>query len=249
VEKLQRYVLAVLHYSANGGSWRNSDLWLSDIDECDWYTSEAEDDICNSQGQLDEIDLDNNRLQGALPWNELSILESQLVVLDFYENELAGTISTSVGVFESLLVLDLFGNEHTGTIPTQLGGVTSLRYLDFSSNLLTGTLPRELSNMRGLQSLLLRDNSLSGTIPSQLGSLASLRNLHLVSLAIFLLLRESGSEIHPNILRAAVLSQGITLLVPCLQKYVLSVLIAWKWTVMQYNATVVLCAKKQLLLS
>jgi hypothetical protein len=185
VKKLQRYVLAVLYYSANGGNWRNSELWLSDIDECDWYTSEAENGICNSQGQLDEIDLENNILQGALPWNELSILESQLLVLDFNKNELAGTISTSVGVFESLLVLDLFGNKHTGTIPTQLGGVTSLRYLDFSSNLLTGTLPRELSNMRGLQSLLLRDNLLSGTIPSQLGSLASLRNLHLVSLAVF----------------------------------------------------------------
>jgi hypothetical protein len=66
VKKLHQYVLAMLYYSANDKNWKNNDLWLSDIDECDLYTSEAENEICNSQGQLDEIDLDNNRLQGAL---------------------------------------------------------------------------------------------------------------------------------------------------------------------------------------
>jgi hypothetical protein len=60
VEKIQRYVLATLYFSTRGESWKNQDAWLTDEDECEWYTSETQYSICNFVGEIDELDLVRN---------------------------------------------------------------------------------------------------------------------------------------------------------------------------------------------
>jgi hypothetical protein len=104
---IQRYVLATLYYSTVGQGWDNINLWLSDADECKWYSSEMDNEVCNSDRELDEIDLDNNGMSGSLPWRELAILSSQVLVMDYFENDLRGRIPAQLGAFTSLLVLDL----------------------------------------------------------------------------------------------------------------------------------------------
>jgi hypothetical protein len=104
---IQRYVMATIYYSTLGEGWDNMKLWLSDADECMWYSSETDYEVCNSYGELDEIDLDANGLSGSLPWRELAILSSQVLVMDYFENDLGGRIPVQLGAFTSLLVLDL----------------------------------------------------------------------------------------------------------------------------------------------
>ena len=104
---IQRYVLATLYYSALGKLWTNNRLWLSDADECNWYSAEESRAICDAGGKINEIDLASNHLSGPLPWSEFDIIASQLLILDFQNNSISGPISTVVGRLTSLLILDM----------------------------------------------------------------------------------------------------------------------------------------------
>jgi hypothetical protein len=73
---IQRWVLAVLFYSTSGSDWFDSDLWLSDLDECDWLTT-SDSDICDEGGRITQIDLRDNNLEGTVP-EELALLSDSL---------------------------------------------------------------------------------------------------------------------------------------------------------------------------
>ncbi len=183
-KKIQRFVIAVLFYSTSGDSWTQKDLWLSDIDECDWYFSETVNEICNSGGAIDEIDLKDNGLRGEFPWTEIVMLASQLLILDLKGNNISGPISDDVGDLVTLLVFDVQGNGFSGTIPPSFGQLIDTRQLDLSENQLTGSLPSEIASMSSLQSLLVNNNLLTGSIPSELGQLTNVRSIYLVSLVL-----------------------------------------------------------------
>lgn len=74
---LQRYALASLFYVTGGTSWRSTASWLSEADECLWYTTAETGMLCDSDGNLLEINLRNNNLQGSLPM-ELLLLANTL---------------------------------------------------------------------------------------------------------------------------------------------------------------------------
>ena len=180
VEKIQRYVLSVLYYSTKGDEWFNKDGWLSNKKECEWYTSEEEFPICNLVGDLDELDLNTNNLQGTLPWAELSFLKDRLLVVDVLDNDIGGNLPTILGEMTSLVVLDLFSNKIEGSIPTEIGKLgNKLKYIDWDSNMLTGNLPTELGSLTSLETLWLNNNLISGTVPSELGLITNLKNLYL----------------------------------------------------------------------
>ena len=181
VTKLQRFVMATTFYATDGLKWKKSDFWLSDIDECDWYSSEIVGNVCTPQDQLTELHLSGNKLDGALPWQELSILQSHLMILDFDNNRLSGTIPASVAFFNLLSYLDLYDNTLIGEVPKEIGKLTNLRYLSLGENSLSGSLPVEISNIKSLEELWLNDNMFTGPIPSQLGRLSNLKHLYLVS--------------------------------------------------------------------
>lgn len=63
---IQRYVLATLYFGTNGSMWDNNAGWLSDEDECRWY-SDAEGPFCTDDGDVLEIDLFKNNLVGPIP--------------------------------------------------------------------------------------------------------------------------------------------------------------------------------------
>jgi hypothetical protein len=178
-EILQRYVLAALYFSAFGDSWQNNEGWLTDRDECEWYTSETDTNICNDRGELDEIDLDSNNVGGTIPWIDLALLSNQLLVVDFFQNSLSGTFSSQFGLLTSLVAIDLFSNQLSGTLPTEMGLLRALRYQDCDTNVLTGQIPTEISGMTSLETLWLNNNLLSGPIPSELGLMSNLQNLYL----------------------------------------------------------------------
>lgn len=76
-KKIQRYALATFYYSTNGPDWDIEADWLSDLDECLWYT----DDIgafC-SDGSVSRLDFyqsrSGNNLNGSIPV-EIAFLSS-----------------------------------------------------------------------------------------------------------------------------------------------------------------------------
>jgi hypothetical protein len=179
-QKIQRFVLAVIFYSTGGESWIDKDLWVSDIDECDWYSAEVVNEVCNSEHEIDEIDLKKNGLSGEFPWTQLAMLSSQLLILDLKENRLSTTLADVVGDMTSLLVFDVQNNQFTGTVPSTLGQLTDARQLNLSQNKLSGTIPSQIASMSSLQALWLNNNLLTGTIPSELGQLSNIRSIYLV---------------------------------------------------------------------
>jgi Leucine Rich Repeat len=176
---LQRFVMATLYFSTEGESWQASDLWLSDSDECEWWSSETQADVCNGSGQLHEID--DSGLSGSLPWIELAVLGQQLIILEIFANQVSGSLSSTIGGLSSLIVLDLQRNGFAGTIPREIEQLQSLKHLVLADNEFSGTIPTELAGVTGLESLNLSGNSFEGSIPDELGSLSALRNVFLVS--------------------------------------------------------------------
>lgn len=65
-----------------------------------------------------------------------------------------------------LKVLDLHQNQLKGSIPTSLGNLSNIRSFDLSENLLTGSIPSSLGNLTQLIHFNLSFNNLSGVIPA-----------------------------------------------------------------------------------
>ena len=74
---LQRYALASLFYTTDGPRWTKTDSWLSAADECFWYTTAESGIFCDSNGNVMEINLRNNNLQGSIPM-ELILISNTL---------------------------------------------------------------------------------------------------------------------------------------------------------------------------
>ncbi|KAL3939605.1 MAG: hypothetical protein SGBAC_005699 [Bacillariaceae sp.] len=106
---LQRYALATLYYSTAGESWAASDLWLSDADECDWFSSGGSL-LCNNEGMITALALTNNGLNGKLP-NEIGILSRLETIMLSGNTNLTGPVPRS---FQNLSNLQNIFIEGTG---------------------------------------------------------------------------------------------------------------------------------------
>jgi hypothetical protein len=73
---IQRYALASLYFSTTGDTWTTSSLWLTNTDECLWFTSESGGDICDSNGNYVKINLQGNNVGGTLPLEVLLLADT-----------------------------------------------------------------------------------------------------------------------------------------------------------------------------
>lgn len=80
-------------------------------------------------------------------------------------NELLGTIPTSLGFLFSLTNLNLGVNRLTGSLPTTFSALTRLQQMDLHSNFMHGSIPQGLSAMASLDYLRLNNSGLCGTSP------------------------------------------------------------------------------------
>ncbi len=112
-------------------------------------------------------------------WHGVTTTNGRVVELDFFFNNLNGSIPSELGNLTALTSLSLSLNDLTGSIPSELGNLTALTNLNLSINLLTGSIPSELGNLTALTNLSLSLNDLTGSIPSELGNLTALTNLNL----------------------------------------------------------------------
>jgi Leucine-rich repeat (LRR) protein len=178
---IQRFALATLYFSTLGETWRNTDLWLSDEDECMWFTSSTRSP-CDEGGTYTNLELDLNGLAGTIP-PELALLSDGLSRIDFSRagsrSFLSGSIPTELGLLTALTFVNLRGNQLTGAIPGEIGEWTETGLLDLSDNALSGALPTTLGRMTNVESLYLQGNQITGPLASELGRLTNIRYLNI----------------------------------------------------------------------
>lgn len=102
-----------------------------------------------------------NNLRGQLP-SELSTL-SDLIAIDFQDNDLTGTIPD--WKWENLESLHLQHNSLEGSLPTSLWAqLPYLKILDLSSNQFSSSLPNEMRLLSSIESINLGYNELTGNL-------------------------------------------------------------------------------------
>lgn len=197
---VQRYVMATLYFSTDGTKWLNNNDWLTNEDECKWF-SKAGQGACKG-GKLENLELDYNNLNGFLP-EELGLLSNTLerIVLHGGPDEsLDGSIPTTIGYLTKLRLLFIPNNSMEGALPSEIGNLsllqqinlsysqiqgslpseigrlTSLVTFDVSGNDLTG-LPTEIGMMEKANKILLHNNKFEGPIPSEIGQIRRLKQL------------------------------------------------------------------------
>jgi hypothetical protein len=151
-DSLQREILLEFFNTTNGELWTTKNGWLSQSNECEWFGIS-----CNSEGNIIEIDIPFNQLNGNIP-NSIQYLTS-LQVLHLSHNILRGSIPYSITALRNLKQLRLNNNNLEGSIPFMMGGMENLEIVELSFNHLTGSVPSWKGAAR-LKELLLDNNQL-----------------------------------------------------------------------------------------
>ncbi|GKC01094.1 kinase-like domain-containing protein [Tanacetum coccineum] len=128
--------------------------------------------IGNFSDQLRSLYLDDNQLYGSLPSSIGNLVG--LSDLQLGPNRFSGKIPTTISKLQKLQVFSLFSNQFSGPIPDAIGNLALLTRLYLDHNKLEGHIPSSLGNCKELNALSLADNRLSGKIPKQILQLPSL---------------------------------------------------------------------------
>ena len=154
----------------------NGASWVNNIN---WLTAPVSkwNGVTLRSGRVTQLELFNNNLDGTIP-SSLGNL-SNLTLLDLSKNNLTGNIPSSFGNLSNLTSLNLEANQLTGSMPSSLGNLSFLQYLTLDANQLTGAIPSSYGNLQNLVSLYLYNNHLSDSIPSSLGNLSNLYQIFL----------------------------------------------------------------------
>ena len=105
-------------------------------------------------------------------WSGIETDDSGRVVrLSLPDNNLRGTLHSSIGLLDQLVTLDLSRNWVAGPLPAELGDLSLLRDLALGVNGFSGTLPWQLGQLDSLRNLNLAATSLTGLVPAQFAGL------------------------------------------------------------------------------
>lgn len=121
-----------------------------------------------------------NWLTGPIAnWFGVTVAGNRVAILNLSNNQLAGTIPSSLGNLTALTNLQLSGNQLSGSIPSTIGTLINLTVLRLDNNGLTGTVPSSIGNMSILVELTLFNNQLSDSIPASFANLTNLQTFTL----------------------------------------------------------------------
>eukprot|EP00211_Chloroparvula_japonica_P000284 CAMPEP_0119119498 /NCGR_PEP_ID=MMETSP1310-20130426/966_1 /TAXON_ID=464262 /ORGANISM="Genus nov. species nov., Strain RCC2339" /LENGTH=1195 /DNA_ID=CAMNT_0007108939 /DNA_START=21 /DNA_END=3608 /DNA_ORIENTATION=- len=163
-----------LYLATGGETWVNNELWGSLPRTCEWYGVTCSD----SNATVLRLELENNNLRGTIPTSVVYLSNLTYLKLDY--NSISNTDITSLSSLRKLEYLNLSYNNIKSRIPVAFEELRNLEVLDLRNNEVSGTLKEEtMLGLESLQTLILSSNSLSSTLPSGLGSLTALTNLEL----------------------------------------------------------------------
>ncbi|XP_021299143.1 receptor-like protein 12 isoform X2 [Herrania umbratica] len=144
-------------------------------------------EILKSQDNLEDLDLSNNKISGAVPhwvWKkslwQLDLSNNHLSSLDQLSNQsVTSSQGSSPRPICNLSQLDYFNasyNNLSGSIPNCLGNINALSLLDLQGNNFTGFLPTFVK-AANLQILKVNENRLEGKLPRSLAKCTYLQVL------------------------------------------------------------------------
>jgi hypothetical protein len=126
------------------------------------------------------LELDNNNLDGSIPSSIGNLY--LLSAIHVGNNTLEGKIPTELAQCKNLKDMRFQINNLTGDIGSVINArPQSLTGLDLTDNLFSGTIPPSIGTFTNLDFLDFGDNSLNGTIPTEIGLLSKLEVLDLYS--------------------------------------------------------------------
>ncbi|XP_034926704.1 leucine-rich repeat receptor protein kinase HPCA1 isoform X2 [Populus alba] len=144
--------------------------------------------------------LGRNQFSGAIP-NELFRSDMTLIHVLLHDNNLTGSIPSTLGLVHTLEAVRFEGNSLTGPVPSNLNNLTNVTTLILSNNKFTGPVPNltgmaylcyldlsnnifdasdfpvSFSNLRALKTLMMENTGLEGQIPPTLFDLPGLQTL------------------------------------------------------------------------
>ena len=169
VSQIEKDALMALYNSTNGALWTNNGNWLSSSTVSTWHGVT----VSNIEGQdyVTSIDLSNNNLNGTLPTSvgDFSKLQHFIFVGN---QDLSGEIPVEIGNLSELKDLQLWACPSlAGILPSEIGNLTNLETLSIEDTQITGNIPSTYGNLTALRYFWLSNNKLSGTIPDIFSSM------------------------------------------------------------------------------
>ncbi|GAA6153778.1 hypothetical protein [Pseudoteredinibacter isoporae] len=159
-----------LFASTAGESWTNKNNWGTG-NPGDW-DGVALIGVAPNQNVI-TLSMDNNNMVGSLNSSLGNLTE--LRQLNFSQNSLTGPIPSSFSALINMRRLFLFNNQLNSGIPDIFGGWANVLLISIAENPdLGGTLPSSLGSNNSLERLFLQNSGLTGSIPNNLGDLPNL---------------------------------------------------------------------------
>lgn len=118
---------------------------------------------------LKRLQLSRNNFVGTAFPSQEEGLPTKLEILGLGQNNLSGSIPSTLVLPTTLVYLNIPHNQLTGTLPSEIWNNSTLEHISFESNNLTGPIPSQLimNNLDSLKAVLLSGNDLTGNIPQE----------------------------------------------------------------------------------
>lgn len=173
IPETERNALIDFYNSTGGSSWKNNSNWLDEPGTECNWYGVT----CDENVNVAAISLQDNNLIGTIPSSLGDFC--CLISINTALNSLSGQIPTSIGKLSNLREISMSDNELNGSIPKEIGLLSDLRRLNLTRNSLSGLIPPEIQYLSEIEILALGGNNLSGNIPIWLGNLIKLKELYL----------------------------------------------------------------------
>lgn len=189
--------LVDLYNMTNGNNWTNNTGWDMGAQNTNCSPCNWFGITCDNQENIIEIDLTNNNLSGTIP----STLEdlTKLRSIKLLINNLTGNFPDIWSDMSDLEYIDLSNNQFTGSMPNSLGNLMTLHTLYIENNNMTGNLLPEIGNLPKLDVYWAKGNNFSGCFPGtylnicDIGSITFINNPQLPNSGILDLFCADGT--------------------------------------------------------
>lgn len=121
ISNAERNALIDLYNSTGGDLWTDNSGWKEPPLETDGFAAYG------TEGSWFGVHLDS--------------LETSVIELEYYDNNLQGTIPGTISDLTNLEKLRLYKNNLLGSIPTVIGNLTNFKVLNLRHNQLSGPIP------------------------------------------------------------------------------------------------------------
>ena len=162
----QRAALIDLYNATDGDNWKSNDNWCSDLPLSEWYGVVTYDEgYRDGSEMIYSLNLKNNNLSGSIPSSIGALSGCYSIILD--NNQLEGTLPEEIF---SLRYVSLTNNSLDSMEKPENPESSITNSLYLSDNIFAGYLPEWLCSFPMLQYLDLENNMFTGSVPASYAS-------------------------------------------------------------------------------